>query len=83
MTTLGEFVVARRPGLLRLAVLLNGSAHAGEDPLQSTFSKVLRHWAPVMDAGSPEAYTAKILANEQLSRGHDCRTRGLLPAVVP
>lgn len=67
MTTFEEFVAARGPSLLRLAVMLTGNRHDAEDLLQATFVKVVRHWGRVSDAGSPEAYTRQILINEHLS----------------
>lgn len=67
MSTFEEFVAARGPSLLRLAVMLTGNAHDAEDLLQATFIKAIRHWDRVAAAGSPEAYTRKILVNEHLS----------------
>lgn len=67
MTTFEEFVAARGPSLLRLAVMLTGNGHDAEDVLQATLIKVVRHWGRVSEAGSPEAYTRQILVNEHLS----------------
>lgn len=84
MTTFEEFVAARGPSLLRLAVMLTGNGHDAEDLLQSTFIKVVRHWGRVMEAGSPEAYTRKILVNEHLSwRRRPQRRESVVEQVEP
>lgn len=51
---LAAFVAARGHALLGRAVLLTGSRAAGEDLLQASLERLLRHWGRVH--GDPEPY---------------------------
>lgn len=51
---LAAFVAARGEVLLGRAVLLTGSRAAGEDLLQASLERLLRHWPKVQ--GDPEPY---------------------------
>jgi RNA polymerase sigma-70 factor (sigma-E family) len=62
-----EFVAARGPALLRLALMLTGDAHLAQDLVQSTLASVFRHWSRVESADSPPAYVRQILVREHLS----------------
>jgi RNA polymerase sigma-70 factor (sigma-E family) len=56
---LERFLAQRGKPLLRAAVLLTGSQHAGEDLLQAALERLLRHRATV--SGNPEAYLRRTL----------------------
>ncbi|MBH5334259.1 SigE family RNA polymerase sigma factor [Streptomyces pactum] len=61
-----EFVEARSPELLRLAVLLSGGdRHAAEDLLQSALIKVAARWHRIED---PEPYVRQVLYRQQIGR---------------
>lgn len=62
-----EFVTARGPALLRLALMLTGDAHLAEDLVQSALASAFRHWRRVESADSPQAYVRQILVREHLS----------------
>ncbi len=66
-----EYVAARRPTLVRSAVLLGCDLHEAEDLVQTTLTKVLRSWRRVSRADRPDAYVYRILVNAF----HDSRTR--------
>ncbi len=81
-TTFEEVVLARAPALLRLAVMLTGTAADAEDLLQSTLLKAHRHADDLATMAAPAAYLRKIMVNEHLSAGRLLsrrpRTTGLL-----
>ena len=58
-----EYVAARRPTLVRSAVLLGCDLHEAEDLVQTTLTKVLRSWRRVSRADRPDAYVYRILVN--------------------
>ena len=66
-----EYVGARRPTLVRSAVLLGCDVHEAEDLVQTTLTKVLRSWRRVSRADRPDAYVYRILVNAF----HDSRAR--------
>jgi RNA polymerase sigma-70 factor (sigma-E family) len=66
-----EYVAARRPTLVRSAVLLGCDLHEAEDLVQTTLTKVLRSWRRVSRADRPDAYVYRILVNAF----HDNRSR--------
>ena len=68
-----EFVVARRPALLRTAYLLTGSHQDAEDLVQVALIKAVPHWKRIAD--QPEPYVRKILARESVSRWRRRRWR--------
>lgn len=58
------FVQARRPALLRLAVLLSaGDAHLAEDLVQTALTKLYVGWRRVDRDQGPEAYARRVLVN--------------------
>ena len=81
-----EYVAARRPRLVRSAVLMGCPEADAEDLVQTVLAKVLRSWRKVRAADSPDAYVQRILLNTL----HDTRSRRwhgevpteLLPEVV-
>ena len=76
-----EFVIARRPALLRTAYLLTGDPHDAEDLVQSTLVKVVPKWRRIRDC--PEPYVRKVLARESVNRWRGRRWREATTAVVP
>jgi RNA polymerase sigma-70 factor (sigma-E family) len=58
-----EYVAARRPVLVRSAVLLGCSLDDAEDLVQSALTKALAHWRRVSRAKRPDAYVYRILVN--------------------
>ncbi len=55
------FLVLRGDALLQTAVLLAGSRHGGEDLLQETLERLVRHWQRL--DGDPEGYARRTLRN--------------------
>ena len=51
-----EYVAARRPALVRSAVLLGCSLEDGEDLVEVTLIKCLRSWRRVSSTERPDAY---------------------------
>ncbi|MDP2775055.1 MAG: SigE family RNA polymerase sigma factor [Nocardioides sp.] len=68
-----EFVVARRPALLRTAYLMTGSHEDAEDLVQVALVKAVPQWRKIRDR--PEPYVRRILARESVSRWRRRRWR--------
>ncbi len=58
-----EYVAARRPALVRSAVLLGCTFDDAEDLVQVALAKTLTHWRRVSRAERPDAYVYRILVN--------------------
>lgn len=58
-----EYVEARRPRLVRTAVLMGCPEADAEDIVQSTLAKCLRSWRRVSRADNPDAYVNRVLVN--------------------
>ena len=69
-----DFVRARTTGLLRIAYLLTGDAHAAEDLLQEVLEQMYVKWRRIR--GAPEAYARRALVNRSANRW---RRRGRRP----
>ncbi len=67
-----EFVTARLAALRRLAYLLVGDAHRGDDLVQQTCTSLYVHWGKVRAAESLDAYVRRMLIRSFL----DERRRG-------
>ena len=76
-----EFVVARRPALLRTAYLLTGDPDDAEDLVQSTLIKVVPKWSRIKD--HPEPYVRQVLARESVNRWRGRRWREVTTDVLP
>jgi RNA polymerase sigma-70 factor (sigma-E family) len=76
-----EFVLARRPVLLRTAYLLTGSHADAEDLVQSALIKTVPQWKRIADR--PEPYVRQVLARESVSRWRRRRWRETSSDVVP
>lgn len=72
------FVVARRPGLVRSAVLMGCPEADAEDVVQAALLRCYRHWRRVQRAERPEAYVYKVLVNV-LRQARKRRWHGELP----
>jgi len=66
-----EYVAARRPTLVRSAVLLGCPRPDAEDLVQTALLKAFRSWSRVARADHPDAYVYRILVNAL----HDQRAR--------
>ena len=62
-----EVAAALAPGLMRLAVMLTGSAHDAQDLLQTTFARAQRHGERVARMSAPGAYLRKVMLHEHVS----------------
>lgn len=60
---LDEYVVARRPTLVRSAVLLGCTLEDAEDLVQTTLARCLKHWRRVSRADRIDAYVYRMLMN--------------------
>jgi RNA polymerase sigma-70 factor (sigma-E family) len=76
-----EFVIARRPALLRTAYLLTGDHHDAEDLVQSALIKVVPRWRRIQD--HPEPYVRQVLARESVNRRRRRRWREVTTDTVP
>ena len=66
-----EYVAARRPTLVRTAVLLGCPESDAEDVVQTALLRCYRSWRRVVRARQPEAYVYRVLVNAL----HDARAR--------
>jgi RNA polymerase sigma-70 factor (sigma-E family) len=62
-----EFVRARGDHHLRIAVLLTGDWHSGEDLAQASLAKLYRAWNRLDTATGPDAYLHRIMVNTHVS----------------
>ena len=65
--TYADLAAARRPALVRLAVMLTGDPEVAQDLVQSTLANVARHGDKVAGMTAPAAYLRRALVNEHLS----------------
>ena len=73
-----EYVAARRPTLVRTAVLLGCPQADAEDVVQTALLRCYRSWRRVTRADQPDAYVYKILVNT-LNDARSRRWNGELP----
>jgi RNA polymerase sigma-70 factor (sigma-E family) len=66
-----EYVAARRPRLVRTAVLLGCPEADAEDVVQTALSRCLKAWSRVAKADNRDAYVNRVLVNVL----HDARAR--------
>jgi RNA polymerase sigma-70 factor (sigma-E family) len=57
------YVAARRPSLVRAAVLLGCTLPDGEDLVQTALVRCYRHWEKVRRSAEPDAYVFRVLVN--------------------
>lgn len=65
-TEFDDFVRTRSTALLRVAYLLTGDQHAGEDLLQEVLEQMYVRWRRI--DGSPEGYARRALVNRSTNR---------------
>jgi RNA polymerase sigma-70 factor (sigma-E family) len=63
-----DYVRARGAALVRLARLLTGDRHRGEDLAQEVLARAFVRWKSVAAAASPEAYLRRMLVNAAITR---------------
>lgn len=63
-----SFVRSRSGALLRTAYLLTGDQHLAEDLVQTALARTHLAWNRLHASGNAEAYTRKIMYNEQVSK---------------
>jgi RNA polymerase sigma-70 factor (sigma-E family) len=63
---LDELIASRGDALLRTAILLTGSRHAGEDLFQNALERVIRHWSRI--DGDPEGYLRRTMSRLAIDR---------------
>lgn len=62
-----DFSAARSSSLLRLAILLTGDHHLGEDLLQTTLVKVYLAWGRVREPAAAYAYSRRVMTTTYTS----------------
>lgn len=65
--TFEEYVRLRGPGLVRLARLLTGDVHRGEDLVQEVLARVFVHWRRISRTERPDVYVRRMLVNANRS----------------
>jgi len=65
--TFDEYVRLRGPALVRLARLIAGDRHRGEDVLQEVLTKAYPRWSSIIAGGQPDVYVRRMLINAHLS----------------
>lgn len=76
-----SYVSARRPALVRIAVLLCGDRHLAEDLVQGALVKAVGHWKRIGD--DPEPWLRRVMVNDHISRWRRHRGREQLVEAVP
>jgi RNA polymerase sigma-70 factor (sigma-E family) len=81
-----DFVTEQGRALLRTAWLLTGDWAAAEDLVQTTFTKVWRHWDRVQDTNDAVSYVRRMMLNCHLKtlrrRWNGERPTAVLPEIV-
>jgi RNA polymerase sigma-70 factor (sigma-E family) len=65
--TFDEYVRLRGPALVRLAWLIAGDRHLGEDLAQDVLTKAYPRWNRILAGGQPDVYLRKMLVNAHVS----------------
>ena len=76
-----DYVMARRPALIREAYLLVGDVHLAEDLVQTALAKAYVAWHRVAASSAPDAYVRRILINADISRRRRRRVAEVLTAL--
>ena len=76
-----DYVMARRPALIREAYLLVGDVHLAEDLVQTALAKAYVAWNRVAASSAPDAYVRRILINANISRHRRRRVAEVLTAL--
>ncbi|GAA0931078.1 SigE family RNA polymerase sigma factor [Virgisporangium aurantiacum] len=75
-----DFVRARGAALVRLARLLTGDRHRGEDLTQEVLARAFVSWKRIAAMRAPEAYLRRMLVNAAITRGRRMSSRELVVA---
>jgi RNA polymerase sigma-70 factor (sigma-E family) len=62
-----EYVVARRPALLRMAYGLTGSWHTADDVVQAALTRAYVAWPRIHSGGTEDAYVRRIVVRTAIS----------------
>jgi RNA polymerase sigma-70 factor (sigma-E family) len=65
--TFDEYVRLRGPALVRLARLIAGDRHLGEDLVQEVLTKAYPRWHTILSGGRPDVYLRRMLVNAHVS----------------
>jgi RNA polymerase sigma-70 factor (sigma-E family) len=65
--TFDEYVRVRGPALVRLARLIAGDPHRGEDLVQDVLTRAYPRWSRIVAGGRPDVYLRRMLINAHLS----------------
>ena len=65
--TFDEYVRVRGPALVRLARLIAGDRHLGEDLVQEVLTKAYPRWTRILAGGHPDVYLRRMLVNAHVS----------------
>lgn len=80
--TFEEYVLARGPALVRLARLLVGDDHRGEDLAQEVLARAYPRWARICRTDHPDLYLRRMLVNANRSWWRRRSSRELAVAEV-
>ncbi|RAY14567.1 SigE family RNA polymerase sigma factor [Actinomadura craniellae] len=62
-----DYVAARRPALLRAAMILTGDRVEAEDLLQAALANTYRAWGRIKDRTAMDGYVRRAMVNTQIS----------------
>ena len=65
--TFDQYVRLRGPALVRLARLIAGDRHRGEDLAQEVLARAYPRWNRIIAGGNPDVYLRRMLVNAHLS----------------
>jgi RNA polymerase sigma-70 factor (sigma-E family) len=65
--TFDEYVRLRGPALVRLARLIAGDRHLGEDLVQEVLTRAYPRWNRILAGGQPDVYLRRMLVNAHVS----------------
>lgn len=65
--TFDEYVRTRGPALVRLAWLIAGDRHLGEDLAQEVLTRAYPRWKRIVAGGEPDVYLRRMLVNSHVS----------------
>jgi RNA polymerase sigma-70 factor (sigma-E family) len=65
--TFDEYVRTRGPALVRLAWLIAGDRHLGEDLVQEVLTRAYPRWKRIVAGGEPDVYLRRMLVNSHVS----------------
>jgi RNA polymerase sigma-70 factor (sigma-E family) len=65
--TFDEYVRTRGPALVRLAWLIAGDRHLGEDLVQDVLTRAYPRWNRILAGGEPDMYLRRMLVNAHVS----------------